>query len=127
MSPTFERLRDEIVRINGVEESPSMFKDGKGFWVNGKEIAHFEGDEGIDIRLTRAVIRDLRNEFRLDDRLRLRPRSSDWVTVSVASVGDIAFAVALVERAAAAHLPAHGAIPDAPPTGPALARRRRFH
>jgi hypothetical protein len=75
-----DRLAAALCRIDGVTESDSAFKDAPGFWVNGKEIAHFEGASAIDLRLTRAEIR-----------------------------------------------PPDGSAPLLPPTGVALARRRRFH
>jgi hypothetical protein len=54
------KLRQALAAIDGVEESDSAFKDDVGYWANGKEIAHFEGERAVDIRLTRAVIRDRR-------------------------------------------------------------------
>jgi Family of unknown function (DUF5519) len=48
-----DRLREALCQVDGVIESESAFKDDLAFWVNGKEIAHFEGDHAIDIRLTR--------------------------------------------------------------------------
>jgi hypothetical protein len=50
-------LRDALCLIDGVVESDSAFKDDVAFWVNGTEIAHFEADHAIDIRLTRSQIR----------------------------------------------------------------------
>jgi hypothetical protein len=120
------KLRRALAAVDGVEESDSAFKDDVGYWVNGKEIAHFEGDRAIDIRLTRAVIRDRRAALRADPRVRLRASSSDWLTVEL-SGADMAFVVELVEAAAAAHRAPAGAIPPPPPQGTDLARRRRFH
>ncbi|SNT48945.1 hypothetical protein SAMN05421812_107157 [Asanoa hainanensis] len=119
-------LRDALAGLDGVVEARSAFKDETAYWVNGKEIAHFEGERAIDIRLTRAGIRDRRQELRADPRVRLRPTASDWLTVEFAAA-DEEFVVALVEAAAAVHRAPTGTIAEPPPTGSDLARRRRFH
>jgi hypothetical protein len=122
-----DRLREAIAGLDGVTESESMFKDAPAYWVNGKEIAHFDGADVIDIRLTRAVIRAGRAELRADQRVELRSSSSDWISVRLADPGDVAFAAQLAESAAAAHRAPAGTTPEPPPSGAQLARRRRFH
>ena len=104
-----------------------MFGPDDAWWCNGKEILHVEGDGVIDLRLTRAVIRDLRAGLRQDPRVTLRKSTSDWVEVRIASSDDVAFVLDLVERAAAAHRSGPGETPKAPPVGRELERRRRFH
>ena len=121
-------LRQALALVDGVEESDSAFKDDVGYWVDGKEIAHFEGrDRAIDIRLTRSVIRDRRAQLKSDPRVRLRAASSDWLTVELTGPDMVAFVVELVEAAAAAHRAVPGTIAAPPPQGADLARRRRFH
>lgn len=72
--------------------------------MNQTEIAHAEGPDALDVRLTRAVIRERRAELRADPRIRLRPSSSaDWLEVAVHTAEDEGFALALVEQAAQAH------------------------
>jgi hypothetical protein len=122
-----DRLAAALCRIDGVAESDSAFKDAPGFWVNGKEIAHFEGASAIDLRLTRAEIRARRARLRSDPRVTLRSSSSDWLRVEFGTPADEAFVLELAEIAAAAHRPPDGSAPLLPPTGVALARRRRFH
>lgn len=122
-----EDLAAGLCRINGVVEGESAFNAGPAFWVGGKEIAHFEGEHAIDLRLTRAEIRARRTEFRADPRVRLRASSSDWVTIEFASAADAEFVLGLAEVAAAAHRPPDGSAGALPPTGADLARRRRFH
>jgi hypothetical protein len=109
--------------MEGVDASPSMFGDGPGWWVNGKEIAHLEGGV-LDLRLTRDEIRSRRDELRADDRITLRSGTSDWIDVSVV---DLALVTRLAEVAAAVHRAPQGVTPKAPPTGRELERRRRFH
>jgi hypothetical protein len=116
-----------LAGIDGVEVSDSSFKDDIGYWVNGKEIAHFEGEAAIDIRLTRAGIRARRAELRADPRVALRASGSDWLTVQLTGRDATAFVVELVEAAAAAHRAAPGTIANPAPQGAHLERRRRFH
>ena len=54
---TIESLRAAIGAIEGVEERTSRFKDGQALWAGGKEIAHFDEDDVLDIRLTAPLIR----------------------------------------------------------------------
>ena len=54
-----------------------MFKDDIGYWVHGKEIARFEDEELIEIRLTREMIRERREELRGDPRVDLRYSGTD--------------------------------------------------
>jgi hypothetical protein len=119
-------LRAALVAIEGVEESDSMFKDDVGYWVNGTEIAHFEG-AAIDVRLTRAIIRERLADVKTDPRVRLRASGSDWLTVELTGPDAEAFAVELVEAAAAAHRATAGTIANPTPRGSDLTRRRRFH
>jgi hypothetical protein len=120
------KLRQALAAIDGVEESPSAYKQDVGYWVNGKEIAHFEAG-AIDIRLTRSGIRDRRAQLRADPRVRLRASGSDWLAVELTGPDATAFVIELVEAAAAAHRAAPGTIAAPPPDGADLARRRRFH
>jgi hypothetical protein len=122
-----ERLAAALCRIDGVAEGESVFKAGPGFWVNGTEIAHFEDASAIDLRLTRAQIRANRARLRDDPRVTLRSSSSDWLTVGFTTPADEAFVLELAQIAAAAHRPPDGSAHVLPPTGAALARRRRFH
>ena len=104
-----------------------MFSDVTAWWVNGKEVAHFHGADEIEIRLTKPVIRDRRAELKADDRVALRPSSSDWLTVTLRAPADVEFVVGLVEHAVAAHRPPPGQTAKPPPAGADLARRKRFH
>lgn len=104
-----------------------MFGGGAAYWVNGKEIAHFETHDVIEVRLTRAVIRERRAALKADDRVTLRPSGADWLTVRIKTGADIDFIIELVSEAERAHRPPPGSLPAAPPTGAVLARRKRFH
>jgi Luciferase len=118
-------LRDAIAAIDGVVESESAFKDDLAYWVNGTEIAHFESDTALDVRLTRPVIREHRIELRAESRVRLRASSSDWITVDFG--GGLDLAVRLVTWAVRAHRAPVGTVAKPPPGGAELGRRKRLH
>ncbi|MFQ5967378.1 MAG: luciferase family protein [Acidimicrobiia bacterium] len=120
-------LQEALCTISGIVESDSMFKDDLAYWVNGKEIAHFESDRVIEIRLTRSVISENRARLRADQRVDLRRSGSDWIEVVFTKSRDRDFVLELAELAAAAHRAPPGATPSPPPTGGDLERRRRFH
>jgi Luciferase len=98
-----DQLRDALLAIEGVYEHPSRYRDDLGYWVSGKEIAHFDSERALDVRLTRSVITERRND-RADPWVRLRPSSSaDWITVDLTGPGASELAIDLVGHAAAAH------------------------
>jgi hypothetical protein len=122
-----DSLRDALCGIDGVVESDSAFTRDLAFWVNGKEIAHFEGPGAIDLRLTRPEISARRAQLRGDPRVELRRGSSDWLTVRFDSDADRELVVELFSIAAAAHRAPPGTTQKQPPSGAELERRRRFH
>ena len=121
------RLIEALRHIDGVERSASMFGSDDAFRCNGKEIAHLDGPGAVDVRLTRAVIKEMRPALRDDPRVTFRRGTSDWVEVRCTADDDVELAVALVERSAAAHRAPAGQAPKPPPTRAELERRRRFH
>lgn len=121
------RIARRLARIDGLCEGESMYGHGTAYWANGKEAVHFEDDDVVEIRLTKAVIREHRAELKGDDRVRLRPHGGDWISVRYASPRDADFVVELAARAADAHRPPSGVPAKPPPSGSALARRQRFH
>ena len=122
-----EALRDAVAALDDVVESPSMFKGDLAYWVDGKEIAHFEDEDLIEIRLTRSGVRERRDALRDDPRVELRYSGSDWIAVHFSLPADAGFVLELVEAAAVAHRPPDGVPAEPPPTGSDLERRRRFH
>lgn len=127
MNAAQARVRKVLLGIDGVVEGESAFGEGAGFWVNGKQVAHFRDDEVMELRLTKPAIRAQRDRLRADARIELRQGASEWVKIHVARPGDIALVTELAEAAAAAHRAPGGATPAPPPAGVDLARRRRFH
>jgi hypothetical protein len=103
---TNEHLWADLVREEGVHEDRSSFKDAPSLWVDSTEVAHWDDDKTLDIRLTRAVIRARRPEFRADPRVKLRQSSSaDWLELGIRGPGDHTFALELLREAVDAHRP----------------------
>jgi hypothetical protein len=86
-----------------VEEHRSRFAPIMAWRVSGREFLHFHGENEIDLRLTRAVIRDQRDRLRANRRVDLRQHSSHWIRVSLSSPGDVRFALRLVKLAVVAN------------------------
>jgi hypothetical protein len=61
-----QRLAHRLENIAGLARGESLFRHGAAYWVNGKEVAHFEDDRTVVIRLSRAVIRDRRTALKAD-------------------------------------------------------------
>ena len=121
----FEFLEGCSTEADGVALGEGAFADGPALWVGKREVAHFDHQVTLDVRLTRAVIRSRRAELQSDDRVSLRGGSSDWLEIKVEPDDDFAWATGIVRDAVAANLPT--APPGLPPTGAELERRRRFH
>jgi Family of unknown function (DUF5519) len=111
--------------LENVTVAEGAFGVGPALWVGRREVAHFDADGTLDVRLTRQVIRLRKPELGADGRILLRPGTSDWLALRIGGVDDIEFAVLLVNDAVAANLPT--APPGLPPEGAELERRRRFH
>jgi len=127
VSERADALPAVLADVAGVAEGESAFVDGPALWANGKEILHRDSGGHYDVRLTRAVIRDLRPRLRADGHVRLRRSGSDWVEVDAEGREGELLLAELVALAARAHQPPPGATALPPPDAAGLARRRRFH
>jgi hypothetical protein len=97
--PVRVELEQKLRDLPGVLQRPSRYGHGSSYFVGNREIAHFHGDERMDIRLTKEVIRESKAAGTLDPRVRTRGPSAEWVEVHVAEIRDIPLALALVEEA----------------------------
>jgi hypothetical protein len=88
-------------RKRGVKLRPSRFR-GRGhssaLWLGTREIAHCHNGQ-VDVRLTRAVVRELRDELRGDARIDLRGPGYDWILIRVRTAADVARALELLRHA----------------------------
>src|SRR5262245_48819351 len=111
---------ERCAAIKGARVGDGAFSPGPAVWVGKREVAHFDGPDLLDVRLTRGAIRDRRSELRTDDRVELRSGTSDWIRVRTRSQKDRDHAFTLVRDAVVANLR------SARPSGSDLARRRRL-
>ena len=88
-----EWLRELVLGVGGLVEAPSRYKDDLAYWLDGREIAHLEENNVLDLRLTRAVIAQFKDDLRV-----VRRDSSDWATLEV-SQEDGEFVEMLVGKA----------------------------
>jgi Family of unknown function (DUF5519) len=116
---------DRWAELDHATISEGAFGSGPAIWVGKREVAHFDDESALDIRLTRSVIRARRAALSFDQRVRLPSGGSDWLEVHMRGEDDGDFALALIRDAIEANLPT--APPGIPPAGPDLERRRRFH
>ena len=87
-------------RVRGIEVRPSRFKKGHtdALWFGKREVAHCHNGQ-VDLRLTRAVVRQLRDELRGDARIDLRGLGYDWILVRVRNAADVKRALELLRHA----------------------------
>jgi hypothetical protein len=101
---TLARLQEQIAKIEGIVEAKSRFSDRPAWWIEGKEIAHMDGDSVLDIRLTRRAIRARRDDLGAHREIKFRrSTSADWIEVEVADSSAERLALELVKQAVAAH------------------------
>lgn len=77
----------------------SRFGDSKSYFVADREVAHFHGDQRMDVRLTKERIRLLKEEGSLDVRVRTRGRYAEWASLPLLDERDLALAVEMVLEA----------------------------
>jgi hypothetical protein len=115
MSDFLGRCADTV----GAALGEGNFAPGPAVWVGKREVAHVGGPDVLEVRLTKALIRDRKDALKADARIELRKNASDWLHVRVKTPADYDFAFALVRDAIAANLP------TAPPGLPAGRHRTR--
>jgi len=94
-----EELERRLSALPELERRPSRYGDSQSYFVGPREIAHFHGDERMDLRLTKEEIRRLKAEHTLDHRVRTRGASAEWAEIHVLKLTDIPYAMSLVEEA----------------------------
>jgi len=112
--------------IPGAQLGGGVFTEGQAIWCGTREVAHFHDGTGeLEVRLTKAVVRERRAALKADTRITLRKNASDWIAFTIETKADQDDALALVRAAVDANAATAPAGP--PPSGADLARRRRFH
>lgn len=103
--------------------SEGVFTPGPAIWVGKREVAHFDSDGALDLRLTKEVIRHGRDELSADPRVALKRAGSDWIEVQF-DPNDLWVRGLVLDTIDANR---NTAPPGEPPTGADLERRQRFH
>lgn len=119
-----QSFMERLASVPGASLGEGAFSPGPAIWAGRREVAHFDSDGALDVRLTKAAIRQRRPELKANPRVTLRANSSDWIEFDLTDGDAGDEAVALVQAALAANLPT--AEPGPQPTGTDLERRRRF-
>lgn len=96
-------LEARLTEVPGLDQRRSRYGHGGAYFVGEREVAHFHGENRMDVRLTREVIREHKARGPMDPRVRTRGSSADWVEVRVSETSDLAYALSLVEEAARAN------------------------
>jgi hypothetical protein len=91
-------LASGLLSLPGVEERKSRFGPEVAFFIAGREFGHVHRDGEIDLRLTRSVIAERRDELESDARIAMR-RGSHWLAVTYTSRADVRFALQLARSA----------------------------
>jgi hypothetical protein len=85
--------------LKGMKTAPSRFGAHRlALWVGNRQIAH-PHREDVEIRLTRSVMRRMRDELRADLRINMRRPGSDWIIMYLRRTSDVDRAIELLRVA----------------------------
>lgn len=88
---------------SAMNERRSRYGEKSAVYEQGREIAHLEAPGQIDLRITRAAWRQLRDRYADDSAVQSDPRRRDWVTLVLTSAADVERLRDLLEAAAHAN------------------------
>jgi hypothetical protein len=94
-----ELLERRLLEIPKLSQRPSRRGHGSTYFAGDHEVAHFHGEERIDVRLTRGRIHPTGSVREFDKRVTTRGPSADWVAVRIEEVQDVPLALSLVKEA----------------------------
>jgi hypothetical protein len=102
MSNLKTKLIDELRKIDGVEDRPSPVAGGTALFYHGKEFAHFDNENELDLRLTKKVIKRLGMTHPTDSKRHPnRSPNFPWIVIRFNDPGDIENISRLVKLAVA--------------------------
>ncbi|CAN5534575.1 hypothetical protein BH24ACT5_BH24ACT5_13050 [soil metagenome] len=78
--------------VDGAALGEGAFRPGPALWVGRREVAHFDHERTLDVRLTKALIRARRPALTSNTLVSLRNGSSEWLEIAVPSDEDIEWA-----------------------------------
>jgi len=94
-----ERFITRGAALRGMTAAPSRFgAPRRALWLGTRQIAH-PRREDVEIRLTRGVMRRMRDELRADLRINMRQPGSDWIIVYLRTASDVERAIELLRLA----------------------------
>ncbi|HEV2428851.1 MAG TPA: luciferase family protein [Thermoplasmata archaeon] len=96
-----EELEGRLAGMPGLTRLPGRRGTGSRWVAGNQEIAHFHGEERLDIRLTKERIRSHVLEQRFDERVRTRGPSAEWINLRLTRSADLDLALSLVAEAQA--------------------------
>lgn len=94
-----DALANHALSHRGVVEARSRWTEGPAWCLGAREVMHLHGTGSVDIRLTRPVIRRLRDRLEADPRVDLRAHVGDWVRVRLRRRSDLDLATELADLA----------------------------
>ncbi len=87
----------------GASERRSRYADKPALGIGRREIAHPEAPGVVDLRVTAAGWRALRQDWGADPAVEFEPGRRDWITLRPSSPADVLRLTPLLEAAAAAN------------------------
>lgn len=91
------------LRLGATDERPSRFADKPALWVHDREIAHCEVSGVIDLRITAAGWRTVRDRFGTDPAVTKLATRRDWLELHIATPADCDTYAELVAQAVASN------------------------
>ena len=88
-----------ILELDGVQLGTSRHTGAEAFFLGKTEIAHFHGDDEIDLRLTKRAQKEYAELVRGDSRVTFRESGSDWIAIEFERAADVAYVLKLVRLA----------------------------
>jgi Family of unknown function (DUF5519) len=78
-----------MLAVGPVAERRSRYGDKPALFTARREIAHLEAPGVIDLRITRAGWRQVKEHFNADPAVRCDPSRRDWIELHLSSAADL--------------------------------------
>lgn len=86
--PLWEAFVEAVLKHGTAMEASSRFADKPAMFVAEREIAHYDGDGVVDVRVTAEGWESLPDEVRTDPTVH-QQRRRDWVEIHLADPGEL--------------------------------------